>query len=835
MGNITDAQSLRGGVVRPDMMPPGYVPPKPEVIQRTTSPQGGADQIAADNIVTGMSNTDNVPRPRSLMNLSNIIAPPAYADSDGWKRAKRAQLKQYLKIQNNPDIYNKMSKQEQGYLQQNIDKLQEALAAKDTNQTNLNFVPGAQTNFNRKVYSNGDEYVGDFENGERHGPGTYTFASGAKYVGEWKDGNQHGLGTHTLADGRVLRGRWENGKFIGDATTENTSKADGSLPWYRRWWNSLSKGADWYGKTMADTAFIQAGTSYEETANKIIDTLGKVISDSDTSTEDRLEAIKKMTQVKENLEKYQIQSAPLNIKKIDKKIAEREKLLKEVRDAIAADPNNETILSADIERIDSDLINLNQQLQNENNLLGNTTTSADGGDKDGDDQSDLKDPYEGEEAKHIAEEYLKLSGERLSPNMETADSLRKMEEEGRRVKDPNKWNAAKLFLKDIFGDIFNKKDLMKAVAIYLGARIFGASGNQAGALAGKYYLGKQEQHEANVAAYTKAGKHKPTSIAKFAITRNIGDLELIGASVVPTNTYKTFYRKTRKGELKVVARKFNVGTKGSVWKRQIADPKNPGKTLWVSFDPTTPYSTGNWTTDGRQFKSSGAEYNVEHERVAKIGAARAKEFLEVWDADAEKFVPRLAGELTPGLAGSQWASWMLKHQLPHDVAEEMLMTAIAMMKQEYNVDPKKHSGFSSVKPYLDQSYVVVTTQGTNVSGTAFRNKDDPKDKWSNGEYIPVNQLKTAIDRVRQTAMKGNPKLEDLNEVMLNTAIVRNANKHYNEYLKRVAAAAPSNVNIDTWLLENDKYRKRANAMKPRTTPLFEFMNLGGIKDKDIKF
>ena len=43
--------------------------------------------------------------------------------------------------------------------------------------------------------------------------GTFNYADGDKYVGEWKDDNKHGQGTFTFADGRVEEGIFENGKF----------------------------------------------------------------------------------------------------------------------------------------------------------------------------------------------------------------------------------------------------------------------------------------------------------------------------------------------------------------------------------------------------------------------------------------------------------------------------------------------------------------------------------------------------------------------------------------------------------------------------------------------
>ena len=42
------------------------------------------------------------------------------------------------------------------------------------------------------LISNGDKYVGEWENGQNHGQGTYSYASGNQYCGEWKDNNKHG-------------------------------------------------------------------------------------------------------------------------------------------------------------------------------------------------------------------------------------------------------------------------------------------------------------------------------------------------------------------------------------------------------------------------------------------------------------------------------------------------------------------------------------------------------------------------------------------------------------------------------------------------------------------
>ena len=64
----------------------------------------------------------------------------------------------------------------------------------------------------------GAKYVGRFKNDKYHGQGTYIFADGAKYVGRFKDGKFHGQGTYTGADGRRYVGEWKDDKFHGRGT-----------------------------------------------------------------------------------------------------------------------------------------------------------------------------------------------------------------------------------------------------------------------------------------------------------------------------------------------------------------------------------------------------------------------------------------------------------------------------------------------------------------------------------------------------------------------------------------------------------------------------------------
>ena len=63
------------------------------------------------------------------------------------------------------------------------------------------------------IYDNGDKYVGDIKNKEKHGIGTYTWSDGSTYFGEWKNNKKHGHGTFKDANGETLIAIWNNGEF----------------------------------------------------------------------------------------------------------------------------------------------------------------------------------------------------------------------------------------------------------------------------------------------------------------------------------------------------------------------------------------------------------------------------------------------------------------------------------------------------------------------------------------------------------------------------------------------------------------------------------------------
>ena len=61
-------------------------------------------------------------------------------------------------------------------------------------------------------FSNGNEYEGAFHEGKYHGKGVFKFASGERSEGEFRDGNFHRYGVYTWAGGLRFEGTWQNNR-----------------------------------------------------------------------------------------------------------------------------------------------------------------------------------------------------------------------------------------------------------------------------------------------------------------------------------------------------------------------------------------------------------------------------------------------------------------------------------------------------------------------------------------------------------------------------------------------------------------------------------------------
>ena len=66
--------------------------------------------------------------------------------------------------------------------------------------------------FGRIRWPNGEQYVGEWKHGERHGRGVHRWPDDVQiYEGEFKDDFLHGRGKMRWSDGRIYEGEWKKG------------------------------------------------------------------------------------------------------------------------------------------------------------------------------------------------------------------------------------------------------------------------------------------------------------------------------------------------------------------------------------------------------------------------------------------------------------------------------------------------------------------------------------------------------------------------------------------------------------------------------------------------
>ncbi|HMO39269.1 MAG TPA: caspase family protein [Saprospiraceae bacterium] len=81
------------------------------------------------------------------------------------------------------------------------------------------------------VFSNGDEYKGDFQSGKMHGQGILYYKNGDKYLGNWLHARREGRGRLIMINGDVYFGMFVQDRFQGDGelTFANGDRYEGQF------------------------------------------------------------------------------------------------------------------------------------------------------------------------------------------------------------------------------------------------------------------------------------------------------------------------------------------------------------------------------------------------------------------------------------------------------------------------------------------------------------------------------------------------------------------------------------------------------------------------------
>ncbi len=76
-------------------------------------------------------------------------------------------------------------------------------------------------------------YIGEWKDGKREGEGEITWPNGKKYKGHFKYDKYDGYGELYYTDGRIYKGEWINGYENGESQEYNPE----DKKWYKTSWN----------------------------------------------------------------------------------------------------------------------------------------------------------------------------------------------------------------------------------------------------------------------------------------------------------------------------------------------------------------------------------------------------------------------------------------------------------------------------------------------------------------------------------------------------------------------------------------------------------------------
>ena len=166
-----------------------------------------------------------------------------------------------------------------------------------------------------------------------------------------------------------------------------------------------------------------------------------------------------------------------------------------------------------------------------------------------------------------------------------------IEEAGKKSSSAEVEKTAGLF-QELFGDLFDKKELARMAVTYLGGRLLGGSHQGSLQYSAKAYLTRVDSKNAtkasNAAAFTKTGKYTPASVAAYAKSGDLADLQAVGAKYQPTGTTETRLIGGKKVSVQQV--KGSDGTIGYQVGNKVlskAQLENGSKAYDPSFDKST--------------------------------------------------------------------------------------------------------------------------------------------------------------------------------------------------------------------------------------------------------
>ena len=225
------------------------------------------------------------------------------------------------------------------------------------------------------------------------------------------------------------------------------------------------------------------------------------------------------------------------------------------------------------------------------------------------------------------------------PYIEKADKA-DLESKGE-ASDPAEKKKTEGLLHEVFGDLFDKKELARMAVMYLGGRALGGSHQGSLGYAAKSYVNRIDAKEAgkqkNIQGLLKSGKWDAKSVAAYGESGDISDLKPVGTPINQTGNFKNFYKN------------------GKTFRAQSY--KAGDKTFW-SADGGKTVINSSYHENADEVKGT-KEYNQRISSESKDNIAVIKGLQERFDEIKGKDgVPStFKTEISPALQGKKIAEW----------------------------------------------------------------------------------------------------------------------------------------------------------------------------------
>ena len=311
--------------------------------------------------------------------------------------------------------------------------------------------------------------------------------------------------------------------------------------------------------------------------------------------------------------------------------------------------------------------------------------------------------------------------------------------------DPKAFSNAKSILKDIFGDLFDPKELTRAAIMYLGGRATGMNGNQALAFSGKQYIARTDAKANNFQTVAMQAVHTKESLSIYKKTMDPTDLILKTVAPISTGDFKQYYNRI-------------TGAPINAQKKKVGD-----EYFWFNGDKQM--NMQEVTEDARMAK--GTKENREYSTSVRKGFSDLVgelDSLNLSEGEGNK-----KGTPILKIAAKNTADAAYVFMQKNGVREEAMSDIIEQVYKEALVDQKAGQKIGSLEPYFRRAWVETQTQ------------DAVNFQLPSGKPVAVDKIKNFLGTIRNVAKRrGNSELGARNDTQLSAFLIETpAYKFYN--------------------------------------------------------